>query len=83
MILNKSCIKGKVTTKTNIRGHLTTKNDVCNSNVIERGPAGKDGEKGDPGADGNGILSILKTATTGIVDTYTIFLQTVQQQHLI
>jgi hypothetical protein len=28
--------------------------------------------KGDPGADGNGIASITKTATSGLVDTYTI-----------
>ena len=30
------------------------------------------GEKGEKGADGNGIVSIEKTATTGNVDTYTI-----------
>ena len=28
--------------------------------------------KGDPGEDGNGIASIAKTATSGLVDTYTI-----------
>lgn len=28
--------------------------------------------KGDPGEDGNGIASITKTATSGLVDTYTI-----------
>lgn len=30
------------------------------------------GEKGDPGDDGNGIVSITKTGTSGLVDTYTI-----------
>lgn len=30
------------------------------------------GPKGDTGDDGNGIASITKTATAGLVDTYTI-----------
>ena len=43
-----------------------------------KGPAGADGadgqngQDGAPGADGNGIKSIEKTGTSGLVDTYTI-----------
>ena len=33
---------------------------------------GKDGSPGLPGATGNGISSITKTSTSGLVDTYTI-----------
>lgn len=41
----------------------------------ERGPAGPQGERGPTGATGatgNGIASIAKTGTAGLVDTYTI-----------
>ena len=33
---------------------------------------GDTGESGDPGPTGNGIVSISKTGTSGLVDTYTI-----------
>ena len=33
---------------------------------------GKDGSPGLPGATGNGISSINKTSTSGLIDTYTI-----------
>lgn len=36
------------------------------------GPQGPQGNPGTPGADGVGISSIAKTATVGLVDTYTI-----------
>jgi hypothetical protein len=36
------------------------------------GPRGKQGETGQTGATGNGIASITKTSTSGLVDTYTI-----------
>lgn len=36
------------------------------------GPKGDKGDKGDRGDDGNGIVSIVKTGTSGLVDTYTI-----------
>ena len=42
------------------------------TNVDATGPAGADGEDGAPGATGNGIASITKTGTSGLVDTYTI-----------
>lgn len=38
----------------------------------ERGIQGEQGEKGETGDTGNGITSITKTATAGLVDTYTI-----------
>lgn len=38
----------------------------------EPGAKGDPGAKGEPGATGNGIASIAKTATVGLVDTYTI-----------
>lgn len=34
--------------------------------------SGPKGDKGDKGDDGNGIVSIVKTGTSGLVDTYTI-----------
>ena len=37
-----------------------------------QGPKGADGADGQDGADGRGITSIVKTATSGNVDTYTI-----------
>lgn len=36
------------------------------------GPQGPQGEKGDKGDNGNGIVSVIKTGTSGAVDTYTI-----------
>jgi hypothetical protein len=38
----------------------------------EQGDPGQDGTDGQDGADGRGIVSIAKTATQGLVDTYTI-----------
>lgn len=38
----------------------------------EQGDPGQDGTDGQDGADGRGIVSITKTATAGLVDTYTI-----------
>lgn len=38
----------------------------------ERGPQGSQGIQGVQGETGNGIVSITKTATAGLVDTYTI-----------
>ena len=40
--------------------------------VLEKGAKGDTGEKGDTGNTGNGIASIVKTSTSGLVDTYTI-----------
>lgn len=37
-----------------------------------KGPKGEQGTKGDTGATGDGIKSITKTSTSGLVDTYTI-----------
>ena len=37
-----------------------------------QGPAGKDGTNGQNGTDGVSVLSITKTSTDGLVDTYTI-----------
>ena len=38
----------------------------------DKGDKGDKGNKGDTGATGNGIASIAKTSTSGLVDTYTI-----------
>lgn len=37
-----------------------------------KGPKGEQGTKGETGATGNGIETIVKTSTSGLVDTYTI-----------
>lgn len=47
-------------------------NDYVDTEVDATGPAGADGQDGDPGPAGNGIVSITKTSTSGLVDTYTI-----------
>lgn len=36
--------------------------------------ASLEGPKGDPGPSGVGVVSVIKTATSGLVDTYTITL---------
>lgn len=38
----------------------------------DKGDQGIQGEKGEPGLTGNGISSVLKTSSSGLVDTYTI-----------
>jgi hypothetical protein len=40
--------------------------------MVQMDNLGKDGSPGLPGATGNGIASITKTSTSGLVDTYTI-----------
>ena len=49
----------------------TNENPVLNF-VLEKGEKGDKGNTGDTGATGNGIASITKTSTSGLVDTYTI-----------
>ena len=54
---------------------LTDTLDVMNGEPGEPGQQGQPGEPGEPGAKGdtgNGIVSITKTGTQGLVDTYTI-----------
>ena len=55
-------------------GYDITITDKNGSNTISlvNGKDGKDGSPGLPGATGNGISSITKTGTSGLVDTYTI-----------
>ncbi len=45
---------------------------ACSGPAGEQGPQGVQGEQGAPGTNGDGILSITKTGTEGLVDTYTI-----------
>lgn len=49
----------------------TNENPVLNF-VLQKGDTGATGETGATGATGNGIASIIKTGTSGLVDTYTI-----------
>ena len=46
--------------------------DGTNGQDGKDGADGKDGKDGADGKDGRGIVSILKTGTSGLVDTYTI-----------
>ena len=63
---------------TGAKGDPFTYNDFTSEQLAAlTGPAGAKGEKGDngsTGADGVGISSIIKTGTSGKVDTYTITL---------
>lgn len=49
----------------------TNENPVLNF-VLVKGDTGSTGPQGETGATGNGIASITKTSTSGLVDTYTI-----------
>lgn len=49
----------------------TAENPIFNF-VLKTGPQGEVGPQGQTGATGNGIASITKTSTSGLVDTYTI-----------
>lgn len=49
----------------------TAENPIFNF-VLQAGPQGEIGPQGETGATGNGIASIAKTSTSGLVDTYTI-----------
>ena len=49
----------------------TNENPVLNFTLV-KGDKGDTGETGQTGATGNGISSIVKTSTSGLVDTYTI-----------
>lgn len=40
--------------------------------MVQMDNLGQDGSPGLPGATGNGISTITKTSTSGLVDTYTI-----------
>ena len=58
-------------------GHRITITDATGTNTVdvmdgEDGQPGAPGQPGQPGATGNGIASITKTGTVGLVDTYTI-----------
>lgn len=49
-------------------GHRVTVTDATGTHTFDV----MDGAQGDPGETGNGIASIVKTGTAGLVDTYTI-----------
>ena len=49
----------------------TNENPILNF-VLEKGQKGDTGDTGETGPTGNGIASITKTSTSGLVDTYTI-----------
>lgn len=49
----------------------TNENPILNF-VLQKGDKGDTGNTGATGATGNGIASIVKTSTSGLVDTYTI-----------
>ena len=55
---------------TGIQGEKGEKGDQGIQGI--QGIQGQKGEKGDTGATGNGIATIKKTSTSGLVDTYTI-----------
>lgn len=58
------------TSSTSLKGQKGDKGDKGDTGSA--GSAGPQGEKGDKGDTGNGIASITKTGTQGLVDTYTI-----------
>ena len=60
-----------INSKNKIKGKVATKQKI-NANIYPRGPRGPQGERGLQGETGNGIASIEKTSTVGLVDTYTI-----------
>jgi hypothetical protein len=64
-------MQNNITIKATVKQNKTINGEIINNNCIvgnstQRGPQGIQGEPG------NGILSIVKTSTSGVVDTYTI-----------
>lgn len=57
--------------KENTAGNLPTNNQYWQL-IAEKGNTGSTGQTGPVGPTGNGIASIRKTGTSGLVDTYTI-----------
>ena len=57
--------------KENTLGNLPTNTQYWQL-IAEKGNTGSTGQTGPVGATGNGIASITKTGTSGLVDTYTI-----------
>ena len=64
-------VTGLKTDLTTLINNIQTKLDNGEFNGRD-GVDGKDGSPGLPGAAGNGIANIIKTGTSGLVDTYTI-----------
>lgn len=60
-----------IETKNKVVGKVSTKKRI-DAKIYPRGPQGPQGEPGPQGETGNGIVSIEKTSTVGLVDTYTI-----------
>ena len=60
---------GSITDGNSLVGSLNATGSMEGAIVGAKGDPGDPGEKGDPG---NGIASITKTASSGLVDTYTI-----------
>lgn len=60
-----------IETKNKVVGKVSTKKRI-DANIYPRGPQGPQGIQGPKGDTGNGIVSIEKTSTVGLVDTYTI-----------
>ena len=58
----------EITVQDITNGHRVTITDAGGTHTFDV----MDGEPGEPGATGNGIASIAKTGTSGLVDTYTI-----------
>ena len=55
-----------------ITGTISSAQFISGNIVAMRGLKGDKGDTGDTGDTGNGIVSVLKTGTEGLVDTYTI-----------
>lgn len=64
-------VSGTIESMTDLIDEVQTKLDNGDFNGAD-GKDGQDGSPGLPGATGNGISSINKTSTSGLVDTYTI-----------
>jgi hypothetical protein len=75
-------LKGIITTKGNLKSTINSKvktggvvsvgGTLISANMSKRGLKGDKGDTGNTGATGNGIASVSKTGSSGLVDTYTI-----------
>lgn len=74
---------GNITNRGYIQGHINEANGILTGVITNsgqlggqvvglRGLKGDKGDTGDTGATGNGIASVAKTDSSGLVDTYTI-----------
>lgn len=72
-VVNQGSLQGQIASYNGALSGVFANTGLVGGQVVGmRGLQGEKGDTGDTGATGNGIASISKTSTAGLVDTYTI-----------